>query len=264
MTLSQDSRMSINDLPAAMPSAQDFGAQNFHPEFGYLCPSPRLRRQLRKAAMTVLAGMAIAAATAHMLSSVLVPRPPGEVVAENSGEKPLPPLAAAVLPPLAAAVLPPIMPAPLQASAAAFARAQASCDDPSASFLALQCQPGKAGKGRLTRSARLAQGASRRVATVPIGRIDPAPEAEQSTAAGPPAEAAPTVLATDEALLAPPPQKPAKPAKKVVKIVHRHAPNRDYGGVAPVAAAPSPGFGFFGSFREAPRKTNGDWASTWW
>jgi hypothetical protein len=37
-------------------------AYDFHPEFRYLCPAPRMRRKLRVAAVSLLAGMAIGAA----------------------------------------------------------------------------------------------------------------------------------------------------------------------------------------------------------
>lgn len=37
-------------------------AYDFHPEFGYFCPAPRMRRELRVAAVSLLAGMAIGAA----------------------------------------------------------------------------------------------------------------------------------------------------------------------------------------------------------
>ena len=39
-----------------MPPAYDI-----HPEFGYLCPTPRARRELRVAVVSILAGMAIGA-----------------------------------------------------------------------------------------------------------------------------------------------------------------------------------------------------------
>jgi hypothetical protein len=37
-------------------------AYNIHPEFGYFCPAPRARRELRVAIVSILAGMAIGAA----------------------------------------------------------------------------------------------------------------------------------------------------------------------------------------------------------
>ena len=40
-----------------MPPAYDI-----HPEFGYFCPAPRARRELRVAVVSILAGMAIGAA----------------------------------------------------------------------------------------------------------------------------------------------------------------------------------------------------------
>jgi hypothetical protein len=37
-------------------------AYDIHPEFGYFCPAPRMRRELRVAVVSILAGMAIGAA----------------------------------------------------------------------------------------------------------------------------------------------------------------------------------------------------------
>jgi hypothetical protein len=37
-------------------------AYDIHPEFGYFCPAPRARRELRVAVVSILAGMAIGAA----------------------------------------------------------------------------------------------------------------------------------------------------------------------------------------------------------
>ena len=72
VTPSKGSDMSAEDVDAGIPAAQ-----NFHPEFGYLCPSAQMRRKVRSAALTVLAGMAIAVGTALALVPQLVP-PPGD------------------------------------------------------------------------------------------------------------------------------------------------------------------------------------------
>ena len=51
----------------------DWPATDFHPEFGFLCPSPRRRRSIRRAVVCIMAGMAIGAtvqlAVAHWRDS---------------------------------------------------------------------------------------------------------------------------------------------------------------------------------------------------
>jgi hypothetical protein len=152
--------------------------------------------------------------------------------------------------------------------------AQTSCDDLSGSFLAPQCQFGKAGKLHMTRSARSA--ANHRIATIPIGRADatlqvdqqkaeqqteqPRAAASRSALAAP---AAPAVVTTNEAPTVLPPEKPAAPAKKPVKTAHKQTPSRDNAGADAMAAAPSPGFGLFGLFHEPPHTGNGVWAMSW-
>ena len=59
-------------------------ARNFHPEFGYLCPSAQMRRKVRRAAMTLLAGMLIAAGTVLALVVQLVLQPPGDAARRES------------------------------------------------------------------------------------------------------------------------------------------------------------------------------------
>ena len=54
--------------------AESSSAQSFHPEFGYLCPTPRMRRKFRSAVITTVAGMAIAAGAALALSPQLAPQ----------------------------------------------------------------------------------------------------------------------------------------------------------------------------------------------
>ncbi|HEY6256581.1 MAG TPA: hypothetical protein VIY51_12385, partial [Xanthobacteraceae bacterium] len=187
--------MSIKDVHTAMPPAR-----NFHPEFGLLCPSAALRRRVRRVAKLVLAGTAVAAGAALALSSVLVA--PGEMARQE-------PAAATVaqVPPTQGAsptaqampttVAPPIAPslprAATAAGPAALAHAQASCDDPSVSFLSPQCQSGK--KSHATHSAR---GGSR-VATVPLGRAEAPPAAEPNKATAPGSTPAAVAAASIEA-----------------------------------------------------------------
>jgi hypothetical protein len=266
-TPSKGSAMFTKDARAGIPAAQ-----NFHPEFGYLCPSARMRRKVRSAAMTVLAGMVIAAGTVLALVPQLASNPPGEGGREESALS-----TAAVSAPIDRATVDRIkvdrvavgkapddraMPVILAPSIpmtypAAPLRAQASCDDLSGSFLLLRCQSSKPGKLRMTREARAAHAASRRVANMPIGRIDAEPETEQHAAAAPrpapAAEAALALVATNAAAAGHPPEKPAAPAKRPVKTMQKPVPSRDNAGADALAAAPSPGFGLFGLFREPLR-----------
>jgi hypothetical protein len=274
----EDSDMSTKDVHAAFP------ARNFHPEFGYLCPSAQMRRKLRSAAVTFLAGMVIAAGTALALVPQLVP------VGDRMPEVPALALALAVatrVPPVdkpadgraadgktadvrAADEGMAVTMAPMRRMTDRFVRprAQTSCDDLSGSFLAPQCRFGKGGKPRLTRLARAEAG--HRVANISLGRAGAGLEGDQhgvprsAPAAEAPA-AAVTVVAANEPAPVPP---PAKPAKKRVKMAPKPAPGRDIASADSVASAPVPGFDLFGLFHDHSRAGNGgtgngNWAMTW-
>jgi len=221
-----------------------------------------MRRKMRGAALTVLAGMMIVAGA----ELAPVPHSPGDGVREEAVLA-----VAAALPPIAEAgdkAANKSMPVTMAASILVTdrfvrSRAQASCDDLSGSFLAPRCRFGKAGKLRVTRSARPAHP---RVGAVPIGRPDAAFQVEQQGAAAsrsaPAAETAPAAVAANEASSVLPPEKPA--AKKPVKSAHKQAPSRDNAGANSLAAAPLPGFGLFGPFfHEPPRNGHGAWAMSW-
>jgi len=61
-----------------MPSAPDSqGPAHFHPEFGYLCPTPPTRRLIRVASIAVLCGLALGAVGVFSLQA----RPPANVIA---------------------------------------------------------------------------------------------------------------------------------------------------------------------------------------
>ena len=145
--------------------------ESFHPEFGYLCPSARLRRKLRRIVVTVGTGMAIAAGTALVLSAALVPHVPGQ----GTGEEAMLPVIAAAVRPVdqaadrsatdrsTSAAMTPAIPvtaatdrspvtdrsAPLRAG---------SCDDLAASFLMPGCQLGKSSMGGQARRIARASG----------------------------------------------------------------------------------------------------------
>jgi hypothetical protein len=250
--------MSSKDVHAAFP------AQNFHPEFGYLCPSARMRRKARSAAMTFLAGMVVAAGTALALVPQLVPLSAGDGVRADPALM----VATAVLPidkatndkaaddkavdGKAADEGVAVTAAPLRRATDRFVRprAQTPCDDLSGSFLSPQCQFGKAVRLHLAHAARAEAG--HRVANVSIGRASLEGEQQGAPRAAPAAVA--TALAANEDS---PVLPPAKPAKKVVKAVPKPAPSRDTASADTVASAPQPGFDLFGLFHQPSRTGNG-------
>jgi hypothetical protein len=243
--------------------AESSSAQSFHPEFGYFCPTPRLRRKFRSGVITLLAGMAIAAGATLALSPQLAPQSD----AARRVAMPLVEQLAAV--PLAAMPLDatpvPLAERPLvlaqksvPATAAstapatrelATARARSSCDDLSDSFLAPGCQLGKAGKSRVARTARAA---AARAAAISSGGADAGP---QPTAA---ATAAPAVAAS-EAAVAQPAERPV-PAKKPVKTAHKAMPGREVATADAAPPAPATGFSLFSLFHQPTRTGAGAWA----
>jgi hypothetical protein len=223
----EDGEMSSRDDQAANPYAAS-PAPSFHPEFGYLCPSAAFWRRARVAAKLVLGAMAVAAGAAFGLSSVLLVAPPVDqgkravpaLVAQAPQDAQGSPIAPAPTPaPSAALAVTPSVPA-------ALAHAQASCADPSLSFLSPQCQ-----SVRKSRALRAAQEKRRPLATAPLGHVDAPPDTV------PPPEA-------EVAHQAPPvPDK----AKKPVKTAHKHhRSNPDIETVAVAPPPPPPGFGLFG------------------
>jgi hypothetical protein len=256
-----------SDMSTKAVYAEAAPARNFHPEFGYLWPSAQMRRKVRRAAMTLLAGMLIAAGTVLALVVQLMLQPPGDA---GRGESAL--SAAALLPTGKPADAADDGPSATMARApmtdqAALAHAQTSCDDPSGAFLAPQCQRGKARKSHMTRAARAARAASYRAATLPIGGAEAGlaaaaqrPAAAPASAPAAATEPAPAAVATNEA----PPsshERPATPAKKPVKTAHKRAPIRDIASAEHPPAARSPGFDAFGLFHEPSHIGNGAWAT---
>jgi hypothetical protein len=216
-------------------------AQSFHPEFGYLCPSPQLRRKVRSVVVTIAAGMSLSdTAVSPAVPAILVN---GADAGGTGGRLP-----------------PAVTHATAVTDRAAGSHAGASCDDPSGAFLAPQCQLGKTGKSRMMRAARAP---ASRVATVPVGRADAGLEAEpQNAEAAPPSAAAATAFAMNEAPPLPR-ARPAAPAKKQITMAQRQAPIRDPASAAPPAGAPSPGFDLFALFHEPSRTGSSAWAMSW-
>jgi len=255
--------MSSQDVYAGPPHAQ-----NFHPEFGYFCPSKQLRRKVRSGAMTAGAVMLIVVGTALVLVPQLAPQSRDGTRAESAITATAPSRTAKSAGLVEVGKAGESMPAPMARAAAlpgrgVGAHAPAACDDPSGAFLAPQCRLGKTGKSRVTRTARV-PGA--RVATFRIGRADAGLEAEpENVAAARPwavTGAATTAFAMNEAPPSPR-ARPAAPAKKPVRIAQKQTPRRVVAGPDSPASAPSPGFGLFGLFHEPPRSTGGAWAMSW-
>jgi hypothetical protein len=147
---------------------------DFHPEFGYLCPSLRRRRRLRVVlvtAATVLAvGATMAFAAAHRGDADGLAR----TVQPDTGADatPIPASTPATSTPADAAASPAPLPDTCKAAASG---------DPAGSFLGLHCRSGK------PQHVRHGARAAYRVAVVILGRKDapPAPvEATTVTAAG--------------------------------------------------------------------------------
>ncbi len=253
--------MSTRDMPANDVRAEIPPAEYLHPEFGYFCPSVRLRRKLRRTVVSVLVGTLIAAGAALALVSQFVPQAPVDGVHEEAalvaaGSSP------ADIPSGASAESMPAMMAPATAvtnsavPSAAPWLARNACDEPSGAFLMPQCRPARTGKSLMTRAARAAK---RQVATLPIS--DAEPEAAQQQSPGAETAVAAAAAAAMDGTPPLPPERPAAPAKKPVKIAHKRAPSPAIASTDLAAAGPrSPGFDLFSLFHDPSRPGTGAWA----
>jgi hypothetical protein len=189
---------------------------DFHPEFGLLCPSPRRRRGLRFALLSMVATMAVGAtmglAVAHW--------PDGEA------------LAAAVQPNDEQPLVAPVDASPV-------GRAQESCkaganQDLAAYFFGSTCSSSKP-------HARHGARAANRVATVILGRVDPAPAEPDpvAVAAIEPSQVTAGIGArtAQKSTNAMTPAQPALPPKKA-KVVSRAVPGVPIA-LTPLGRAPS-------------------------
>jgi hypothetical protein len=246
--------------------AESPSAQNFHPEFGYFCPTPRMRRNFRSAVITILAGLAIAVGAALALSPQLAPQ---SEAARQFATPQVDPAMAVAAAPLAAAPLnvadrpaglaqetvpATAMPAAPATRQLAAGGAGISCDDLANSFLAPRCQLGKAGKSRLAHTARAA---GARAAALSTGAADAGPQPTTAAAAEP-------AVMANEATAAQPAE-PSVPAKKPVKTAHKPMPSREVATAeaAPPAPAPATGSGLFGLLHAPTRTGGGAWAMSW-
>jgi len=153
-----------------------FATPDFHPEFGFLCPSPRRRRRMRLAMTLMMAGAGIGGtielAVAHWRDSDAVAQ---SLIADPIDEKPLAEDTAAREPSGIAVVS--VRPSASAAAAEVWTvlPPHGSCKnavarDLAASFLNSICRPGKV-------HARHAERTPYRIATIIIGRVasPPAP-----------------------------------------------------------------------------------------
>ncbi|HEY2229108.1 MAG TPA: hypothetical protein VGI22_15520 [Xanthobacteraceae bacterium] len=117
----------------------------------------------------------------------------------------------------------------------------------------------KSGKSHMTREARAAHAESRRVAIMSIGRLD-----EASATEPPVAEAAAAVAIAGEGAPVPlPPERPAAPATKPIKIAPKPAPSLDKASKETSVAAPPTELNFFGLFHLSSRSGSSAWAMSW-
>ena len=133
---------------------QFLASDGFHPEFGYLCPAPRMRHRIRMIAISGSVVMMIAA-----ISVLTLHREGGESSRGGSA------LSAAAAAPTADDT-PATTWAPPSAvtGASGVLRAPAPCLDLLGSLLDRHCESGK------SRAARSRRGAPHRVVSLPIGR----------------------------------------------------------------------------------------------
>ena len=133
---------------------QFLSSDDFHPEFGYLWPTPHKRRRFRKAVMWASAGVVIGAFALLTLAQH-----------GGGGRGEFVSAAAAFAAPIVAEA-PAVPPAPQIAitDASGAVRALAPCQDLLGSFIDPQCKSGRLRKSRSERRA------ANRVVSVPIGR----------------------------------------------------------------------------------------------
>jgi hypothetical protein len=250
--------------------AESSSAQNFHPEFGYFCPTPRLRRNFRSAVITVVAGIVIVAGAALALSPQLAP--PSEAarqlaIPQIESQAAMPQAAVPLAVPLNDSPMPPAggpaglaqetVPTPRVSTAPATrqlaaAGARSACDDLSSSFLAPRCRLGKAGKSRM---AHTAPAAGARTPAISTGGADAGPQPTTAVAAGP-------AVTANEPEVAQPAER-AVPAKKPVKTTHKPMSGRELATAGAAPPAPATGFGLLSLLRAPTRTGGGAWAMSW-
>jgi hypothetical protein len=232
-------------------------SDDFHPELGYLLPTPRKRRQIRRVAMTASAAVVVAAISAFALAH----REGGfggrgdfvsaaaAAVAPTTDEMP----AIAPVRPIAVTDVSGALPAP------------PFCQDLLGSFIDPQCRPGK------PRKSRTARRASSQVVSIPIGRGASVARDETSSPTSKP-RAQDKVVASTLALAKPsadaapdPSASSANPSPKPsTKSAHkRKARSPDNGGLSAYAAAPWYGRNAYSSAVRPAPFGGGNWGRSW-
>ena len=131
---------------------QFLSSDDFHPEFGYLCPTPRMRLKLRM--------IAIVASIAMMIGAISILAP----VHRDGGESDRRALALSAAAAVPTADEAPAMTSPTAVTGASDAlRAPSSCQDPLGAFVNHQCESGK------SRALRPRRGAPHHIVSLPIG-----------------------------------------------------------------------------------------------
>jgi hypothetical protein len=232
------------------PHSDWSSAPDFHPEFGFLCPSPRRRRSMRLVVASVMAGMAIGAtielAVAHWRDGDAAQSPaPGWIDDERLA-------AGAVIQAVPDIPVPAGRPSTSAAGAddLTVTRSQAFCNDAGAKGLAAAFLNPTCGSEKP--HARHPARTTYRVATVIIGRTESPPAAAESTpvtvAAVEPSLAVvgKTVSPTAQPVERPsPPRKiKAAPSAPIVLTPPTREPARYVGSMA-FAAVPRSGSGYY-------------------
>jgi hypothetical protein len=231
---------------------QFLSSDDFHPEFGYLLPMPRKRRQIRRAAMSASVAIVIAA-----ISVVSLVRREGG----GSGRDFVSAAAAAAAP--VADERPNVAPAgPVAVTdASSVSRAPAPCTDLLGSFIDSQCRSAKLRKSRSERRA------ASRVVSLPIGRSASVARDEASPPTSTPNEqdkvvAGISAVAKPSADVVPDPS--ATSAKPSTKSAHRRKPRSpDDDGLSAYGAVPASGRDAYSSAVRPAPFGGGNWGRSW-
>jgi hypothetical protein len=234
---------------------QFLSSDDFHPEFGCLCPTPRMRRKIRMIVASVSIGIVIGAISVLGL----VHREGHEGDGRGSG-----PSAAVATATVPATDETPFMTLPLPAavtSASGVPWASGPCQDPEQSFLDIRCERGKSGVARSRRAI------AHRIVSLPIGRsaaMSDEPTVLKSKAAtSGKGETIATIVDMAKASVVGAPDTPTSNTKPGIKSAHkyRQPPPPADKGLSAFAAAPSFGRNAFDR-APAPIGSRG-WGPTW-
>jgi hypothetical protein len=243
----------MSTLRSDWPSTPDF-----HPEFGFLCPSPRRRRSMRIVIASVIVGTAIGAtielAVARWRHSDVAPSPAARsmdeaLLTEGTAVPTMPDIPAVSARPSATAAATGELP---EARPQGFCK-ETGAKDLAAAFLNPACGPAKP-------HARHPARTTNRVATVIVGRTDapPASAAIESkptaTVAAAPSYAAGGVTGKTTASTMQPVEPPTPLAKKpkvglsvpIVSTPPARRPAQQDAGSIPLAAMPAPARDHYG------------------